>query len=214
MLEDGATVPADPDAEVLRAAELDDFAKVRFFRHTVLARDSAPIDRRRDADRIAGLWLSTRLVREADGSFRQGEDVIEIPDAELAGRIEQAAALFPQRVPVDALAHTTLQRRIVLQLFTEWFANLHLYPAPFVAEPGDRPMVGALTRAQIAAGARMTTTRDHKRILIDQPEMRALLLAADGSRTLAEIEGAGHGIPPAETLAALRYVAGRGMLVA
>lgn len=207
-------MPADPDAAVLRAAELDDFLKARYFRHTVLVREDAPIDRRLDADRIVGLWLSTRLAREPDGSFRQGEDVIEIPDPDLADRIEAAAEHWPQRVPLDTVATDTRERRIVLQLFTEWFANLHLYPAPFVALPGERPQAGALSRAQIALGARMTTTRDHRRILVDQPELRALLLAADGSRTIDEIAATDHGLPPEEVLPALTYLAGRALLVA
>ena len=214
LLADDAPLPADPDAAVLREAELDDFARVRFFRHTALARAEAPIDRRLDASRIDGLMLSTRLMREADGSFRQGEDVIEIPDAGLADAIERAAAIYPQRVPLADVARTPLQRRIVLQLFTEWFVNLHLYPAPFVAAPGERPQTCALTRAQLALGSRMATTRDHRRILIEQPEFRALLLAADGTRTLDEIAAAGHGLPQEETLPALTYAAGRGLLVA
>jgi hypothetical protein len=55
LLADDELMPSDPAAAVLRAAELDDFAKCRFFRHTVVARAEAPIERRLDADRIAGL---------------------------------------------------------------------------------------------------------------------------------------------------------------
>jgi hypothetical protein len=43
----------------------------------------------------------------------------------------------------------------------------------------------------------MVSTLDHGLLKIEPPELRQLLMAADGTWTLDEVAQAGHGIPPA-----------------
>lgn len=213
FLPDGAEMPDDPDYAVMMAASRDDYASLRYFRHTLFVRGDQPIDRAIDAERIAGLYLSTRLRRQEDGSFLQGGDRIEIADEALAQAIEYAGSLAPQRVPVAQIARTPEHRRLVLQLFTEWYVSLHVHETPFPLAPGEYPQTSPLVRAMLASGELMVCTLDHVLLKIEQAELRALLLAADGEHTMEEIAAAGHGIPADEVPLALAASAMRGLMV-
>ena len=212
FLKDGEDRPADPDEAVLRMASADDYAALRFFRHTLFVRAGQPIDRRIDASRIAGLWLTTKLRRQEDGSFMQGGDRIEIADEELAAAIDRAGSRSPQRIPVAEIARTPEHLRVVLQLFAEGSVNLHLHPDPFPLEPGEKPQTSPLVRAMLELGELTVCTLDHALLKIEQAELRGLLLAADGTRTIADIAAAGHGIPAEEVPAALAASCRRGLL--
>lgn len=203
----------DPEAHVLRAAQLDDYLATRFFRQTVFVRSEQIPDRRIDTSRIAGMMLTTKLRRLEDGRFADGEEIVEILDAKLKEAIAYVAEISPQRVPVSKIAHTPKQLRAVLELFSRWNVNLHLAPAPFAAEPGDRPETGQLIRAALAQGDRMICSLDHGLMAIDQPELRALLVAADGTRTMAELSAFEHGILGDEVPAALAAAARRALLL-
>lgn len=214
FLPDGAPVPADPDAAVLRSAIADDYASLRYFRHSLLVRQEAPIDRTIDARRIAGCYLTTRLQRQADGTFALSGDTIEIADEELAAALERAAAAAPQRVPLSEIARTDEHLRVVLQLFAEWYVTLWMDPTPFPLAPGEFPQASPLVRAMLQRGDLAVCTLDHALLKIEQAELRALLLAADGTRTLAQLAAMDHGIPAEEVEAALTASAQRGLLLA
>ena len=202
----------DPGDHVLRRALADDYASLRYFRQTLFVRAGQAIDRRIDPDRLAGMYLSTRLRRGDDGSFTQGEDRIEIGLEDAAAALELAAAQWPRRVPLADVAARPEQLRLILQLFAEWYVNLHISPAPFTLQPGPYPETSPLIRGMIAMGEASVCTLDHGLLRIDQGELRALLLAADGTRSMAEVAAAGHGIPPGEVPDALAASAARALI--
>lgn len=212
FLPDGSAVPDDPEASVLLAASRDDYAALRYFRQSLFVK-AAP-DRTVAPARIAGMWISTRLRRDEDGSFVQSGDRISIADEGLADAIARAAALHPQRVPLSEVTDDPEHLRVILQLFAEWYVNLHLGPAPFPAEPAERPQASPLVRGMLEMGETMLCTLDHGVLKIEQSELRALLMAADGTRTIAEIAALGTGIPPEDTLAALTASCGKALLIA
>lgn len=212
FLPDGAEVPEDDEHVVLLSASKDDYASLRYFRQSLFVKARQVPDRSIDASRIADLWISTRLARQADGSFVQGGDTIAIADEALAAAIERVAALHPQRVPLSDVTSDPEHLRVILQLFTEWYVNLHTAPAPFAATPAELPQSSPLIRGMLALGETMLCTLDHGVLKIEQPELRALLMAADGSRTIDEIAALGTGIPPEDTRAALAASAGKALL--
>lgn len=212
FLPDGAEPSANPDHQVLITASRDDYAALRYFRHTLFVRAEQPIDRTINAGRIAELYLTTKLRRQDDGSFMQGGDQIEIADADLAAAIDRAGALAPQRVAVAEIASNPEHLRVLLQLFTEWYVSLHLHPAPFPLEPGEHPQTSPLVRAMLEMGELTVCTLDHALLKIEQAELRGLLLAADGKRTVAEIADEDHGIPAEDVVAALTASARRGLI--
>ncbi|MFN3469654.1 MAG: methyltransferase domain-containing protein [Novosphingobium sp.] len=205
FLPDGAPVPDDAEAAVLLAASRDDYASLRYFRQSLFVKrlPGRVIDRTIDAGRIANLWMSTRMARQEDGSFVHGADSMVIKDEALAAAIERAAAVYPQRVQVATISTDPEHLRVLLQLYTEWYVNLFTAPAPFPASPAERPQCSPLVRGMLAMGEAMLCTLDHGVLKIEQAELRALLMAADGRRTIDEIAALGTGIPPEDTLAAL-----------
>lgn len=210
FLPEGADLPEDPEAAVLMAASRDDYASLRYFRQSLFVKQEP--DRVVDAMRIADTWMSTRVRRQADGTFLHGEDVISIADDALADALARVAAMYPHRVPLNTVTDDPTLLRVILQLYTEWYVNLHPGPAPFPAKPGDKPCSGALVRGMLTLGETTLCTLDHGVLKVEQPELRALLMAADGTRTLAEIAALATGIPPEDTLAALTASCGKALM--
>jgi len=213
FLPDGTeTVPADPTAAVLLAASRADYAELRYFRQNLFVLAAQQPERVLDAERIAGLWLSTRLEPQGGGRFRHHGDTIAIADDDLAAALERAAAAYPQRVALSEITADPDHLRVIVQLFAEWYVDLHPGPAPFAAAPGERPETSPLIRGMLALGEPTICTLDHTVLQIDQAEVQALLRAADGTRTIAEIAALGTGIPAEDTLAALAASAQRALL--
>ncbi|NLR72748.1 methyltransferase domain-containing protein [Novosphingobium sp. ERN07] len=212
FLADGADMPDDPEGTVLLAASRDDYAALRYFRQSLFVKQVP--DRRIDATRIADLWLSTKIRRQDDGTFVLGDDVITINDDGLADALTRAAAAYPQRVPISAMTGDPKLLRVILQLYTEWYVTLHPGPAPFPVVPAERPCSGALVRGMLDLGETTLCTLDHGVIKIEQPELRALLMAADGTRTVGEIAALDTGIPPEDTLAALTACCSKALMQA
>jgi len=212
FLRGDAPAGSDPEQTVLRACSLDDYTTLRFFRQSLFVRSGQQPDRTIRPERLAGLYLSTKLKRRDDGAFMAGEDEIEIAHEGLANGLARAAAAYPQRVPLDEITQDPALRRVVLQLFSEWYVNLHLEPAPFPDRPGGYPQTSPLIRGLLSLGDVMVSTLDHGLLKVEQPELRKLLMAADGSRTLTEIAELGTGIPPEDIEAALTASARRALL--
>ncbi|OYX96544.1 MAG: hypothetical protein B7Y74_00925, partial [Novosphingobium sp. 35-62-5] len=212
FLPEGGEVPEDAEGAVLLAASRDDYASLRYFRQSLFVKQVP--DRTIDATRIADAWISTRVRRQDDGTFKHGEDVIVITDDALADGLAKVAAIYPHRVPLSSLTEDPALLRVILQLYTEWYVNLHPGPAVFPAKPGDRPCSGALVRGMLALGEATLCTLDHGVLKVEQPELRALLMAADGTRTVEEIAALDTGIPPEDTLAALTASCARALMQA
>lgn len=201
------------DEQVLRAGQLDDFETMRFFRQTLVVRAEQPIDRRIDPGRIADLFVSSRMQFDAQNELHYADGRISLQDDELAGRIDALGKAFPRRTALSEVAIGAPQRQALVQLYADWFVNLHLGPLPFPTEVGERPIASPLVCYQIRQGEENLATLDHGLLRIAQPEVRALLLAADGTRTLAELAAMDHGIPGDEVNAALNAAARLGLML-
>lgn len=211
FLPDGSAVPDDPEYAVLLAASRDDYASLRYFRQSLFVKQEP--DRTIDATRIADMWISTKLQRLDDGSFTQGGDSVNIADEDLAAAIARVAAVHPQRLAISALTDNPEHLRVIVQLFAEWYVNLYPDPAPFPFGPSEKPCASPLVRGMLGLGETMLCTLDHTVLKIEQPELRALLMAADGMRSIAEIATLNTGIPPEDTHAALTACCGKALMI-
>lgn len=211
FLPDGRAVPDDPEYAVLLAASRDDYASLRYFRQSLFVKQEP--DRTIDATRIAGMWISTKLQRLDDGSFTHGGDSVNIADEDLAAAIARVAAVHPQRLAISALTDNPEHLRVIVQLFAEWYVNLYPDPAPFPFGPSEKPCASPLVRGMLGLGETMLCTLDHTVLKIEQPELRALLMAADGTRSIAEIATLNTGIPPEDTHAALTACCGKALMI-
>ena len=204
----------DPHEHVLRVAQARDYREMCFFRATLLVRNTAGVDRRLDAARIADMWLTAEFTALADGQFQRDGDRMTVTDPQLALALAGLSAIRPGRRRVSDLAATASQREAVLALYPDWLANFHLAPAPFVMTPGERPETGKLIRGMLARGEPRVVSLDSVYMVIEQPALRALLIAADGTRSLEELKAMDHGIPADEIEDVLNAAAGKCLLVA
>ncbi|MBU6266177.1 MAG: class I SAM-dependent methyltransferase [Sphingomonadales bacterium] len=204
----------DADAAVLLAATRADYAALRYFRQSLFVRAANVPDRRIDSARLAGLWMATRLRHEGGGRFSHGEDTVTISDPALVDAIVRVAACYPQRLPVALVTVDPAHWRDLLRMFVDWHVDLFPGPAPFARDVAAHPEVSPLVRGMLAQGETTVCTLDHGAITIEQAELRALLMAADGTRAIDEIAALATGVPPGDVLPALIASAERALLAA
>jgi Methyltransferase domain len=206
----------DEDATVLRIAQQSDNEVVRFFRQSVFVRaGQKPARRLTEAvtERVGPMWLSANMGRNEDGSFQHNKDRIEMPHAELASGIIRAIKAYPAAVRVDDLVSSHQARGGIMRLFAEFYLELRTDPQPFATSVSERPETSPLARASIRLGDDHLLGLNHTILSITQPELRALLLAADGTHSLDELRALDHGIPADEVVSALNGAAMRALLV-
>lgn len=202
------------DEPMIAKNQIEDFRFARFFRETLLVRADAPIDRILRAERVKGMLVSTKLRLDDEGALRHEKETVRLSDARLSQAWSDLGANYPARVPVEDIATTPDELRSVLHMFAPKCIGLHLGPPPMCTIVGERPLSSPLVRGQILLGMEEVATLDHGQIRVSQPELRELLLAADGSRTIAEIGEMGIAIPADEVRDALNLAARLGLMIA
>ncbi len=214
FLPDGLAPQGDLDKLVVRAAQATDYATVRFFRQSLFVRSARKPLRVFDPQTLDGMWMSCSLKKEEDGSYLSGRSTFRLNDEEMVRMIDIVSAHSPERFSFSEKVLDADRRKTLLTLFGRGYIRFHHGPAPCSLAAGERPKLSPLIRAMLAKGQKMVPTLDHRLMNIEQDELQALLLAADGTRTLAEI-AALPGLPfPAEHVGpALDAAAQRALLV-
>ncbi len=217
--EDGANVDdgGDPQRAILRKAQSLDYRDACLFRMSLFVRNEARPSRTLDPDRLGPLWISTVMTydEEADEFLGGTTKHLNLEDAEMKAIFHRIVAASPGRLPVADLILDTQRRRMFLKLFMAGHVDLHTTPAPFALEVGAQPRTSPLVRAEIAGEHPRLSRLDHWQLSIDQAHLRALLAAADGQRTVAEIARAVDGVFPAdEIVPALNAAARKALMLA
>jgi hypothetical protein len=209
--DDRTADPAEIDRTLLRREQTQDNLSLCFFRSSLFARDDAPIARMLDLAAIDDLWVSTQLTYDAEkDEFRGSRDrVVQFSLAPMTAAFRKITDAAPGRLPLADVIADDDWRQAFVTLFKSSLVDLHAGPAPFTAQAGDRPESSRFVRAEIAAGKVVLPRLDHGVIKIEDAKAHALLLAADGQRTIAEIAHAVEGLfPEGEIAAALDELAG------
>lgn len=206
----------DPNATLLDHLQARDDRDFRFFRQTLLVRADARPSRRPDQAGLAALWATSRCRRDEDGRYRIKENVFEVADPMLDAALARLIGAFPERLRVAELVDGDAHRVALWRMFDRGLVELHTGPAPFAAEPGERPLASPLVRALLAEGAATVPTLDHRMITIEDYGPRHLIAHLDGTRTLAELEPVGRDAglaTPDALIHALRALAREALLV-
>ena len=156
--------------------------------------------------------MQGQLSRNEDGSFQHGDDTIGIGDPELALALERMSAAWPASVAVEDLLKGHMARGGLLNLFAEWYLELRHDPPQRATSLPERPRVSPLVLAGLRLDDLQVLTLDHTILAISQTELRKLLAACDGSRTLAELREVPHGFPPDEVEPALTKAVSLGLI--
>ncbi len=216
LVRGGAALEDDPDLQVVREAFRSDYRNVRYFRQSILVRRESSRARAIDGERAAPLYCSVAIKRLDDGQFVGEDRAFRIADAGLnewlSGVVAMAADIGPRhRFSVTELARTPKERIALLEL-AQVGVTFFAAPAPYVTSPSERPEASRLVRGQIALGVPFLSSLAHEEIELAQADVRALLAAADGTRTVEELEAVGSGIEPTLVRNALEACARIGLL--
>ncbi len=216
FLEEGENIPDDPDSVVLHRAQSADYREGSGFRISLFVHDTARPSRVLDPGLIDALWISTVLAWDEEKQrFHAGESkFLEAEDAEMAAIFHKIVDARPGWLPVSGLIKDHERRRMFLRLFSVGHVDLNTSPAPFALEIGDKPHCSPLIRAEIALERPHLSRLDHQSLTIDQAHVRALLAAANGQRTVAEMAVMLDGVfPAAEIVPALNAVAKKAVML-
>lgn len=188
MIADGLPGLGFPEAEVVRAAQADDYQVCTFFHETLLIREGRSPRRGPVAGCLDGLWLASQCVHKGGAVFVAGEREVTIDDAELAEFLAGATRQAPDRARLGRVA-TTLERcEALIELHRSGFIVLHTAPAPFVVAPGERPCASTLARTQVQNGTIVLATLDLKGMAFGDEGPRRFLAMLDGTRDRAALE--------------------------
>lgn len=219
---DDAFVPAeialeeDSTAQLVRLLQGGDYRDVCFFRHSLFVRDNAQPKRRLDLDALAGLYATSRCVRQGEGEFRLSENVFEVSDPPLAAALGQMVDRSMERVRVRDLVDTPLRLTALYEMFEVGLVELHVAPAPYATHVSARPVASPLIRMMLAEDLPRVCTLDQRMMVIEEPGPRHLLAHLDGSRDLVALGEIGReaGLADEATLkAALARLAREGALI-
>ena len=220
-----------------------DFLVCQMYRCSLLCREGITLAPAGDIDGMRGLRAASGL-RCVDASADLTDGIVQTyvaPDG--AGvRLEDSTAKaalgilaegWPASVEVGVL-HRDARRRaarsggpsqLERREFGEFisthhamgFVDLHTWEPSLAAGVGERPVASALSRIEIARGARVTSLR-HRQVEIDDPIAAEILARLDGTRNSValheEVRGAlpGEGCTRAHVESALSGLAYHGLL--
>jgi SAM-dependent methyltransferase len=171
-----------------RFEQFIDFSELRSFRSSIFCRGA--VDRRREPQRLRGLWANGDLrAAEADPQapeesvFRSGAAKIATNNPRLAQFLADLAAAFPSCVPLDAAAEEPGLAEYVLTLFVANVIRIGSAPFSLSLSPGDRPIASPLARVQAARGERTLASLRHYPADIEDASTLIFLTLLDGTRT-------------------------------
>jgi len=193
--------------------EYQDVLSLRPFRQSIFTRNRQLPDQRPLAERAAGLWVrgNLRLTDRSSSGMRiyrsiDGDDLVETDNPALEALTLRVLASAPDFVPFTTLTHDALsaipgdERESREEFWTLFelllrFGAFYLGARPFTAPPAAElqesylPRVRPLVRMEAAIGPAVTS-RLHETVAVPDPLFRALLVMADGTRSVKQIAAA------------------------
>lgn len=193
---------AEADRIVIRRAQSRDNRITCFFRASLVVRADAPVRRKLDLSVLDDLWISTSLKYDAENdAFAGNKDrKVKFADGPIKDAFHEVVAAHPGRLALRDVITDERWREVFMQLFSVAYIDLHAGPAPFAATIGDMPETSRFARREIAQGRIRLPRLDHAEVNIEQENLRALLLAANGERTVPEIAREVDGVFPADEI--------------
>jgi len=101
--------------------------------------------------------------------------------------IARIGAAYPGSLPLRSEITDSKLADAILRLFLAGSLSLQTEPFAFTLAPGERPVAGALGRAQASRGENRLTSLRHTTVEIKDAESRHFITLLDGTRTRDEI---------------------------
>jgi hypothetical protein len=181
FLPDDLAPGGDPADALVKHLQRRDHREIRFFRQTLLVRDTVPLTRRIDLDGVAELLVDSRCEAAGGGQFRIDKNLFEIRDEVLGEMLARLAAERPRRLRVGDLVGTEEQLQALFEMFDAGLVDLHTAQAPGALELSERPVSSPLVRMMLDRGMQTVCTLDHRMLGVTESDPRALLARLDGT---------------------------------
>lgn len=194
----------------VRFEQLMDFSEMCSFRSSIFCRGGGA-DRRREAQRLRGLWASGELTPAAPNAEEPGSVAflceggarITTNNPAAADFLAGLGAAYPACAPLDAAADQPGLVQYVLTLFVSGAIRIVTAPLPFALTAGERPLASPLARFQASRGEKAVASLRHSSVELEDAAALRFVTLLDGSRTRADLarETAAPGASPAAAAA-------------
>ncbi|MFM6933542.1 MAG: methyltransferase domain-containing protein, partial [Novosphingobium sp.] len=183
--------PDDTDAStrtILRSAQDDDYAAMRFFRQAIFIREGRSPSRRPDFACLAEFNAAGGFKSDGEGGIKVHDTVFALRDEGLTAWLLALGEGWPRHRRLDELGDDPARLEAIFRLFAMGLIHLSNAPAPFTLTAGARPEASPLVRAQIALGSPHITTLHFEQMTLEDEAARSLIAALDGSRGRNDLE--------------------------
>ncbi len=180
-----------------------DYLSMRYFRRSLLCHRETPLDREVGPERLADMWITSKLVPPEDVSLEKGEEVtMETPrglkvtsddpvvkaahsvlsEGPGAGyQLPELEALVAEQVGGFEDGDRERVGEAMLDGFVHGYVKLHRWKRPFLRHVPPYPKTTPLVRLQAVSERKGVTTLRHESIYMDTLD-RVLLENMDGTR--------------------------------
>jgi len=193
------TAPATT-AAILRAAQSDDFAAMRFFRQGLFVRAGRDPARRPQLDSLGACWATGQFVVDSEGGIRAQDTSLALRDGGLSDWLLRLGQTWPAYQLIADLGKDPDRMGALYRLLQLGLIHISTLPQPFRLEVGARPLASPLARAQLALGSPRITTLHFEQMKLDDPAARGLIAALDGENDHQRLAQVWASLPHAPAL--------------
>lgn len=186
--------------EILRAAQSDDFAAMRFFRQSLFVRQGRTICRQPQLATLLDCRAAGQFQLGDDGDIRCGEATFALSDGGLSQWLLDLGSTWPKHRSVREIATDDDRMQALYRLHGMGLLHLTTVPPPFALAAGLKPMASPLVRAQLSLGHNQVTTLHFEQMGLGDAAARGLIALLDGSRDHAQLELEWRHLPHAPEL--------------
>ncbi|WP_310534159.1 class I SAM-dependent methyltransferase [Novosphingobium sp.] len=190
--------PDDADTStqaILRCAQDDDYAAMRFFRQSIFIREGRSPARRPDLSCLPEFSAAGQFKSDGDGGIKVLGAEFALRDEGLTAWLLALGEGWPRHRPLSELGDDPARFEAIFRLFAMGLIHLSNAPAPFSLTAGERPEASALVRAQIALGSPHVTTLHFEQMALEDEAARGLIAVLDGSRGRSDLEPLWQDLP-------------------
>ncbi len=183
--------PSDADTgtqAILRCAQDDDYAAMRFFRQAIFIREGRSPNRRPELACLSEFSAAGQFMSDGEGGIKVHGTEFALRDEGLTAWLLALGEGWPRHRPLSELGDDPARFEAIFRLFAMGLIHLTNAPAPFSLEAGEKPEASPLVRAQIALGSPHVTTLHFEQMKLEDEAARSLIAALDGSRYRADLE--------------------------
>jgi hypothetical protein len=187
FLPEGAEPDEDVETQVVRLTQAKDYRSFNFFRMTLLVRAEVLPSRTLDHEAMKDLYVSSRAIRHAPGTYRITEKALEFSEDVLIALMDRLVDAYPNRIRVRDLADTPELRIVLFRLFDASFVDLSTMAPIWATTVSERPLASPLVRTMLSEKMTVVCRLDHRLMTIGDDAARLLLAQLDGTRTRANL---------------------------